>query len=134
MSKLETPLTRAYWQQIGGTLIEEFPLIARRAGVAPRWADALILPNGKHRIAHASEVSIEGEDVILVQTKAKRLGMYLMGQAIFSRELLLRYHRPASVRSIALCTQDDAVLRPMLEAYPGVEIVVVSPEQDSVAS
>ena len=25
MSKRETPLTRRYWREIGGTLIEEFP-------------------------------------------------------------------------------------------------------------
>tara|TARA_Y100001970_G_C13899964_1_gene683125 strand:- start:530 stop:643 length:114 start_codon:yes stop_codon:yes gene_type:complete len=29
MSKRETPLTRKYWESIGGTLIEEFPAVTR---------------------------------------------------------------------------------------------------------
>jgi hypothetical protein len=62
--------------------------------------------------------------VIVVQAKASRLGMYLMGQALFSAELIRRF-RPASVRSVALCTADDAVLRPLLEPYPHVEVVVM---------
>ena len=32
MSKRETPLTRKYWESIGGTLIEEFP-----AGSQSQW-------------------------------------------------------------------------------------------------
>ena len=125
MSRLETPITRAYWRRVGGTLVEEFPLVQRGGGHAPRWIDALIFPNGEHRIAKASEVEIDGADVIVVQTKAGRLGMYLMGQAVFSRQLMLTRFTPASVRSIALCTRDDAVLRPLLLAFPGVEIVIM---------
>ena len=29
MSKNETPLTRLYWESIGGTLVEEFPAVRR---------------------------------------------------------------------------------------------------------
>ena len=30
-----------------------------------------------------------------------------------------------SVRSVALCTADDSVLRPLLERFPGMEVVVM---------
>lgn len=51
--------------------------------------------------------------------------MYLMGQAIFSAELIKRF-KPASVRSVALCGKGDSVLEPMLKGYPEVEVVVDS--------
>lgn len=60
----------------------------------------------------------------MVQAKAKRLGMYLMGQALFSAELVERLE-PRSVRSVALCRKDDAVMRPMLERFKGMEVVVI---------
>lgn len=66
----------------------------------------------------------QGKDVIVVQAKVGRLGMYLMGQALFSKQLVERMGAK-TVRSVALCGKDDAVMRPMLEAYDGVEVVVM---------
>lgn len=85
--------------------------------------DAVILPNGGTRITHGSEVSIEGQDIIVIQAKAHRLGMYLMGQALFSRELVI------------VCTQGPYAPRryaqpmipcsaPLLEAHDDLEVVV----------
>lgn len=51
--------------------------------------------------------------------------MYLMGQALFSAELVKAFN-PASIRSVALCTKDDSVLRPLLDPYPNVEVVVMN--------
>lgn len=56
-----------------------------------------------------------------------RLGMYLMGQAFFSAQLIQRFH-PRSVVSVALCLQDDAVLRPLFEHYAGMRVVVCPPD------
>ena len=128
MSKHETPMIRAYWSQVGGTLIEEFPAVRRTAICGQRLLDAVILPNGETRIAHWQEISLEGKDVIVVQAKAHRLGMYLMGQAFFSAQLLERF-KPASVKSVALCTRDDSVLKPLLEQYPGMQVVVLPPNE-----
>jgi hypothetical protein len=50
--------------------------------------------------------------------------MYQMGQTLFSAELVRRF-KPASVKSVALCTQDDEILRPLLERYPSMEVVVL---------
>ena len=123
MSKHETPMIRSYWRTIGGTLAEEFRVVKASPTCGRRKVDAVILPNGPFRIANWREVSLEGEDVIVVQAKAYRLGMYLMGQAIFSAELVKRFN-PASVRSVAVCKKGDSVLRPVLESYPDVEVVV----------
>jgi len=104
MSKLETPMILAYWETVGGTLIEEFQLVKGDPSCGPRRADAVILPNrnrdqlGRGRRA----VSIEGEDVIVVHAKAYRLGMYWMGQAIFSAERDGTI-RPAEVARHAKC-------------------------------
>ncbi len=76
-----------------------------------------------HRLAKQAEVSIEGKDVIVVQTKAKRLGMYLMGQALFSLELM-REFKPRSIRSVALCNKDDEVLREIFLRHSNVEVVI----------
>ena len=128
MSKLETPMVLKYWQQIGDTLIEEFPMVRASATCGPRYADAVILPRGEERRITGSDraaILLEGEDVIVVQAKASRLGMYLMGQTLFSAELIRRFN-PASVRSVALCTEDDSVLRPLFAPYPHVEVVVMA--------
>jgi len=123
MSKLETPMTRWYWQQVGGTLIEEFCAVSRSPGCAARTLDGVIIKNGEFRIARKSEISIEGQDIIVIQSKAQRLGMYLMGQAFFSAQLMQRF-KPRSVESIALVSEDDNVLRPLFEQYPGMRVVV----------
>jgi hypothetical protein len=53
--------------------------------------------------------------------------MYLMGQTLFSADLVRRLH-PASIESVALCRLDDSELRPLLEKFAGMKVVVVPPE------
>ena len=127
MSKLETPITRWYWQTLGGLLLEEFCLVNRAAACGGRWVDALVLPERETRIAErGQEIDIaSGERAVLVQTKDSRLGMYLMGQTLFSAELLRRRWPAALIESVALCTKDDEVLRPLLEAHAGCRVVIV---------
>jgi hypothetical protein len=86
MSKHETPMTRRYWKRVGGTLLEEYLVVpSRPPGVGRRMIDAVIIEDGDHRIASRAEsVSFDGHDIIIVQTKASRLGMYLLGRP-FSR-------------------------------------------------
>jgi hypothetical protein len=127
MSKHETPMTRWYWQHVGGTLVEEFCAVRRSPTCGIRLLDGVIVKGGELRIARQSEVAIEGKDIIVVQTKAERLGMYLMGQALFSAQLMKRF-RPRSVESVALVAQDDDVLRHLFEQYEGMRVVVCPPE------
>jgi hypothetical protein len=67
-----------------------------------------------------------GRNVVVVQTKKGRMGMYIMGQALFSARLA---RGAASVRSILLCHETDGALLPLLSPFPEVE-VWVSDESD----
>jgi hypothetical protein len=124
MSKHETPITRWYWQKLGGLLVEEYCLIER--GAHRRLADAIVLPERETRLAHRGEqITIApGERVVVLQTKDARLGMYLMGQTLFSAKLLRDRFPEAKIESVALCTTDDAKLRPLLEAHTECRVVV----------
>jgi hypothetical protein len=124
MSKLERPMIDRYWDRIGGTLVTEFQVVPRSDGVGRRLLDAVILPDFPRKLAHWRDVSLAGQRVIVVQAKASRLGMYLMGQAIFSAELVRTRFAPASLRSVILCSKDDSVLRAYLVSYPEVEVVI----------
>ncbi len=123
MSKHETPMTRWYWRQVGGTLIEEFVVVEGTSTCGRRVLDGVVIKDGELRIAPQSEISLEGKDIIVIQTKASRLGMYLMGQAFFSAQLIQRF-KPRSVVSVALCSQADAALRPLFEQYPNMRVVI----------
>lgn len=122
MSKHETPLTRKYWASVGGTLVEEFPVVRKSSSCAQRLLDGLIVFDGEKRIAKADEISIQGMDVIVLQTKANRLGMYLMGQAFFSRELVKAF-KPNSIRTVAICCQDDSVMHALCKKFE-IEVVI----------
>jgi hypothetical protein len=127
MSKHETPMILAYWERIGGTLIEEFELVKGDAASGPRRADAVIvLGQNRARLPKGQRaVNIEGKDVIVVQAKAERLGMYLMGQGVFSAELIKRF-KPKSAKSVILCTNDDATLLPLLAPFANVSVEIMN--------
>ena len=125
MSKKETPLTRKYWKEVGGTLIEEFVMVPKGKNNGIRLIDAIIIPDGENKILKQKEININGKNIIAVQTKANRLGMYLMGQTLFSEQLLKKYHNPKTVISVALCTKDDSILRPFLEKYSNMKVVII---------
>ena len=125
MSRNETPMTHWYWREVlkKGTLIEEYVAVARAAddSNAPRFMDGLVILDGPFETSNDVRRDITGKDVVVIQSKNKRLGMYLMGQALFSRELILA-KGAKSVRSVAVCRKDDKVMRPMLEVHPGLEV------------
>ena len=43
MSRRETPMTVWYWEQVGGTLIEEFLVVPKSDGQGRRVLDAVIV-------------------------------------------------------------------------------------------
>ena len=122
MSLHETPMLRRYWARVGGTLAEEFPAVRRSATASQRLLDGVIVLDGEHCRVAPNELDVAGRDIVVVQVKRGRLGMYLMGQALFSRELMKRF-TPASIRTVALCGKDDSVLRPLAEQY-GIEVEI----------
>lgn len=84
MSQHETPLIRAYRKQVGGTLIEELPAVQRTHRTGPRCIGNVIFAGEETTIASASEVSPTGKDIACIQTNMGTLGVYLIGQAVFS--------------------------------------------------
>ncbi len=122
MSKHETPLTRRFWNEIGGTLIEEFPAVLKGKHNSQRLMDGVIILGGEFKIVDWRDVSLTNKDIIVIQTKASRLGMYLMGQAFFSKELMNKFE-PKSVRSVIVCAKDDSVMRPLAEKF-GLEVKI----------
>jgi len=131
MSKHETPMTHWYWQHVlkQGTLIEEYVAVERADddSNAPRFMDGLVILDGPFEISDDIRYDVSGKDVVVIQSKNKRLGMYLMGQVVFSRELILA-KGAKSVLSVAVCRIDDKVMRPLLLAHKGIEIHICPPE------
>ena len=131
MSKNETPMTEWYWREIlkKGTLIKEYIAVERTkdGSNASRFMDGLVILDGPFEISDDVKRDITGKDVVIIQSKNKQLGMYLMGQALFSRELILKKN-PKSVRSVAVCRKDDRVMRAHLEAHHGMEVRVCPAE------
>ncbi len=122
MSKHETHLTRRYWETIGGTLIEEFPVVTRTNENAQRLLDGVVILGEKTQISKSNEVEILGKDIVVIQTKANRLGMNLLGQAVFSAELM-KAHKPKSIKSVAICVLGDSVLEPLARKF-NIEVVI----------
>jgi len=107
--------------------------VRRTEDCGQRLIDGVILPNGPHEIAHWRDIDLQGQDIIVVQAKRGRLGMYLMGQTFFSAELMKRF-RPRSIQSVALCEAHDSVLSPILERYPSMEVVIYPGDELSRAN
>lgn len=124
MYRLQTPMLRRYWKKIGGILIEEFPAVPRGKDRGLRRIDGVIIRSKHKRLAKPGEVSLKGRHITIVQVESRRLGMYLMGQAYFSIALMKRFG-PASIRSVALCEENDAVLGPLFERNPRCKVVVL---------
>ena len=116
MSKKETWRTRLYWQIVGGFLIEEFHAtkLDSAAGITRRLIDGVIIDVKEIGSQVGGTKEIEGEDVISVQTKGAKLSMSLMGQALFSKDLL-EMHKPRSIQSVVICASGDALLEEILK-------------------
>lgn len=123
MSKHETWRTRQYWQSKGGLLIEEFMAVRPTKDHGRRVLDGVIVLGEPTAIHQGNFFDIRGRDIICIQTKSGRIGMYLLGQAYFSQFLLEQY-LPKSIKSVAICGKSDAVMEQLAEKH-GVEAVVI---------
>ena len=124
MSKSETWMTRKYWEGVGGLLIEEYLVVNQSPSNGPRRLDGLIILGEPKVTMHNIPFEIQGRDVICIQTKNSRLGMNVMGQALFSR-MLLELHSPKSVESVILVSKNDSVLMDFCNRY-NIEVIVIS--------
>ncbi len=111
---------------LSGVIAEEYPIVAKSGPTQRRRADAVAIIDSastQRAVTWREQSALAAKDTVVLQAKASPLCAPLAGQAISSL-WLVRRHRPASVRSILLCTADDPVLRPLVEGY-GVEVVVM---------
>ena len=122
MSKHETWRTRKYWESVGGLLVEEFCAVRRGPFIGTRLIDGVIVLNEDTRIHNSNYFDIKDRDVITIQTKQGRLGMYLMGQAFFSADLLEAFN-PKSIKRVLICGKNDEILNPICKKYD-IEVVV----------
>lgn len=129
MSKHETWRTRKYWNSIGGLLIEEFTAIFSDAKneIGKRLIDGIIVLDEPRRIQNGGKFDFTGKDIIVLQTKKERLGMYLMGQAFFSKEIMKRYN-PNSIKTVAICGKRDREMEVICSRF-GIEVVVINEAQ-----
>ena len=131
MSKHETPMTRWYWRTVNkrqGLLIEEFPAVKRdgTAGKNKRHIDGVIVLGEKAERRgprKGDRELVKGKRVIVIQSKARRLGMSLIGQVVVSRELL-KDLKAKVVKSVGVCREDDQILRAVLGRFKKCEAVV----------
>ena len=131
MSKHETPMTEWYWRTLNegkGLLIREFPAVEGGKGRAEgkRHIDGVIIcgkKKGNRKGRKEDRAKVRGKKVIVIQSKAKRLGMYLIGQTIVSRELMKALGAKV-VLSVAVHRKDDPVMRKVLESFRKCQAVV----------
>lgn len=134
MSKHEQPMVERYWRSVSGILFLEFPLVKKSAESSPRYLDGLIVPDLAGRVVRWNEAVgegltpeevVKGRHVIAVQAKyePRRLCMPLLGQTFFAVELLWHF-KPASIRGVALCRQNDTALRAAFESFPNMSVAV----------
>lgn len=123
MSKHETWRTRMYWESVGGLLIEEFIAVSGTKHQGRRPVDGLIILGEDKALSSETTYDITDKDVIVIQTKQSRLGMYLLGQAYFSKVLIQKLGA-RSVKSVAICGRGDAVMEQLATDH-GVEVVII---------
>ena len=126
MSLRETPITRGFWEdELGGqgTLYEEFRAVEEQRGVQSwRDLDGVVVLGDPPAISTRGRHCLDGEDIVIIQTKATPLNPHLFGQALLSQDLIRMRWSPNSVRSVLLCTADDPELRTVTDEFPSVEI------------
>lgn len=91
-------------------------------GQGRRLIDGLIIKSPETRRTQGKDIGIAGRDLVVVQTKATRLGMSLLGQTFFSMELIKQF-QPNSIEGVAVCTKGDLVLEQLASSY-GIRVVV----------
>ena len=130
MSKHETPMTEWYWREVlkKGTLIKEYVAIERAedGSNGSRFMDGLVIMDGPFKISDDVTRDIAGKDVVVIQSKNRRLGMGLIGQVIVSRDLVERLGADV-IKSVGVCTEIDTVMHKMLRKHPRCRAVVYKP-------
>ena len=121
MSMHETKMTRWYakTRYPKGYLIEEFLALKKGETNSHRRMDGVII----FRKPYERRELFEGERVVVIQSKHRKLGMGLIGQVIVSRDLVERLGVTVT-KSVGVCTEIDTVMHKMLRKHPKCRAVV----------
>ena len=126
MSLRESPITREFWQnELGGqgVLYEEFRAVEKQPGVRSRRdLDGVVVVGDPPEIRTRGGRCLDGQDIVIIQTKAAPLNPHVFGQALLSQDLIQMRWSPSSVRSVLLCSADNPDLRAVTNEFPGMEI------------
>jgi hypothetical protein len=95
----------------------------KKMNIAKRVIDGIILLGEKKDRKAGGTFEFKGRDIIVIQTKSYRLGMTLMGQAYFSREIMKRFS-PRSIKTITICGIGDSEMEALCKEA-GIEVVVI---------
>jgi hypothetical protein len=136
MNKTGKPMMRAYWNTIGGTLVEDFCEVKVEEFCTKtclktctgRLIDGIILPNLVREAIKAKDFDksqIDGEEVIVVQTSSRFTKK--VHQRLTTSHRNIRYFNPKSIISVALVTETetDSFWQQVFESLPNRKIVVV---------
>lgn len=108
-------------------MIEEFLAVRRTKTKGKRVIDGVIVLGEKFGIYEGNYYDIKGKDIVVIQTKHNRLGMYLLGQAYFSKFLMEKF-KPKSIKSVAICGAHDDILSEIAKDH-GVQIIVIGEDE-----
>jgi len=141
MSKLEDHMTEACALEIRtrghqGKLIMEWMAVRGSKDGEPhrgqRLIDGVFVLDEPEDSDLGPKSDLRGRRVFVIQSKAKPLGMYLMGQVLFSMRVLEKECGAKVVGSFAVCHEDDVLMRKLLkEEDARCEVLVVRPEKIS---
>jgi hypothetical protein len=133
VKKSERELTCRFAAQFKGTLLPEYRVGGQTSHDGARWIDGIIVlgfePHRHWNIfggidtIKPGRISLDNRDIIMVETKTGRLGRYLLGQVLFGRDLILDEFTPKTLRAVALCGEDDPILRRLAARYD-IEVVI----------
>jgi hypothetical protein len=101
---------KAYYAK--GFLMEEYLAQPQGEKSAKRLLDGVIV----FRKPFVKRKLIKGEQVVVIQSKNRRLGMGLIGQVIVSRDLL-KSKGFKVIESVGVCAEMDNVLQRLLRKY-----------------
>ena len=137
MSKHETPMTEACATEIRkrghqGQLIMEWMAVRSNKNGEPhrgqRLIDGVFVLNEPEDSDLGPKSDLRGRMVFVIQSKAKPLGMYLMGQVLFSMRILEKECGTKIVGSFAVCHEEDILMSKLLkEEDARCEVLVVPP-------
>lgn len=131
MGKLEAALTHLIWREVGGTLYEDFPLAIRgtKDQGAPRLVNGLIDKGGPFEKGDPLRGKVGEKDLVVILAKSKTAGVFSTVEALSAVKLIDRHHQPRSVEGYIVCTEEDGVLRAVINAeYPFLHMKVYGPK------